>query len=202
MQRRLALLVSVVLLLAAPAAAQLGAPNGILLIAKPGLADPRFRETVVLATQAPDSSTVGVIINRPTQAKLSELRPDTLAQRYREPVYSGGPVMQRTIIALFRSEDAPKRAVFHVHRKVFMSMHPEVIEPLLAAPRPKLRLFMGFSGWAPGQLQAELARRDWYVLPVTEDLLFRNNTTGMWQELLERARRTDARKQAALYWPA
>lgn len=201
MQRRDGLLWLLALLLAIPAEAQVHAPNGILLVATPGLADPRFRETVVLVTRAQDSSTVGVILNRPTRLKLSELRHDALAQRYAEPLYFGGPVLERSVVALFKSEEPPHPATFHVHRQVFLSMHPGVIEPLLAGRHSGLRLFAGFSGWAPRQLEAELQRNDWYLLPVTEEVLFRRDTSGLWQELMERALRTNAGKRAALYWP-
>jgi len=65
-----------VLLPACAAAQQAEPPNGLLLVAKPGLLDPNFRQTVVLVTQTPDSQTVGVILNRPTQLKLSQLLPE------------------------------------------------------------------------------------------------------------------------------
>lgn len=199
--QRFAVLFLLALALASPAAAQVGPANGLLLVARPGLQDPRFRETVVLVTQAPDASTVGVILNRPTPAKLSDLRRDALAERYREPLYFGGPVMERAVIALFKAAEAPKRAVFHVHRTIYLSMHPQVIEPLLTSPPERMRLFAGFSGWAPQQLQGELARKDWHVLPVTEDVLFRANPAGLWEELLERARVTNRGKRA-LYSPS
>jgi len=75
-------------------AQQNDAPNGLFLIAKPGLVDPNFRQTVVLVTQAQDYSTVGVIINRPTNLKLGQLlRDDSPSARYTDTVYFGGPVM-------------------------------------------------------------------------------------------------------------
>jgi putative transcriptional regulator len=47
---------------------------------------------------------------------------------------------------------------------------------------------MGFSGWAPGQLESELARNDWFVLPASAEILFRGDTTDMWEELVRKAR--------------
>jgi putative transcriptional regulator len=164
-------------------------PNAILLVAKPTLVDPNFRETVVLVTQARDFSTVGVILNRPTQQKLSELMPGAPgAERYAEPVYFGGPVMRQVVVAVFRSPEPPKAAAFHALKDVYLSMHPLNVEPLLAGAPEHYRLYAGFSGWAPRQLESELARDSWYVLPANEEIVFRKDTSGMWTELLEKAR--------------
>jgi putative transcriptional regulator len=162
------------LVAACSAACLAQAPNGVLLVAKPELADPNFRETVVLVTQTDDSSTVGVILNRP-----SEVRHEPTG----EPVFTGGPVMPRTMVALFRSENVPAAPAFHVLQGIYLSMHPAIFEGL----KPPYRLYTGFAGWAPGQLQSEIARDDWYVLPASEELLFRRDSTGMWQELVDRA---------------
>ena len=173
----------------APAIAQQGVPaNGLFLIAKPSMSDPNFARTVVLVTQAEDASTVGVIINRPMTLPLSQLLPPGLpAQNYRDPVYSGGPVMVQVIVALFRSETVPAAAAFHVLKNVYLTMHPENIAQLLAAPAAQYRLYAGFSGWAPRQLESEFTRDDWYVLPADAAMLFRKSTDGLWEELLERA---------------
>jgi putative transcriptional regulator len=173
----------------APAIAQQGVPaNGLFLIAKPSMSDPNFARTVVLVTQAEDASTVGVIINRPMTLPLAQLLPPGLpAQNYRDPVYSGGPVMVQVIVALFRSETVPAAAAFHVLKNVYLTMHPENIAQLLAAPAAQYRLYAGFSGWAPRQLESEFTRDDWYVLPADAAMLFRKSTDGLWEELLERA---------------
>ena len=100
-------------LAAAPAAAQQSLPaNGLLLIAKPSLTDPNFERTVVLVTQTWDASTVGVILNRPTNLKLSQfLSGEFPTQNYREPVFLGGPVMRQALVSLFRTTEVPKAAV-------------------------------------------------------------------------------------------
>ena len=160
------------LLAALPAEAQQAEPpNGVLLVAKPSLVDPNFRETVVLVTQAPDRH-----------------------EKTGEPMYSGGPVMPQVTVALFAAERAPV-ASFHVLPGVYLSMHPENVDALPTRPGQRLRFFTGFSGWAPNQLQRELQLDAWFVLPVTEGILFRADTRGMWKELFEKARgsRADGR---------
>jgi len=158
---------------------QAEAPNSLLLVAKPSLTDPNFRETVVLVTQAADASTVGVILNRPTPRKHEATG---------EALHFGGPVMREVLVALFRSERAPPAAAFHVLKGVYLTMHPQNIEALVARRDGRRRFYTGFSGWGPGQLQSELARDDWYTLAPSAELLFREDTRGMWEELVKKAR--------------
>src|SRR5262245_66483675 len=74
-------------------------PNAVLLVAKPGLSDPNFSRTVVLVTQTEDASTVGVILNRPSQMRLHQLLSREFpTENYRDPVYVGGPVMRQAIV--------------------------------------------------------------------------------------------------------
>ena len=165
------------LALAFPAAAQQGEPpNSVLLIAKPSLDDPNFSRSVVLVTQAPDFSTVGVILNRPTTVRYQG-----------KPVWAGGPVMRQVVVALFHSAQPPKAASFHVLKDVYLSMHPEIVDALVADDKARYRLYGGFSGWAPRQLESEFQRDGWYVMPADEEILFREDTSKLWEELVARA---------------
>ena len=164
-------------------------PNGIFLIAKPSLADPNFRQTVVLVTQTPDAATVGVIVNRPTPLRLSEFLSSGLpTENYREPIFSGGPVMRQALVAVFRAETAPAAPSFHVLKGLYLSMHQDNIEALLSDKSRRYRLYAGFSGWAPRQLESEFARDGWYVLPANEEAVFRKDMSNLWQELVAKAR--------------
>jgi putative transcriptional regulator len=170
------------------AGAQGDVPNAILLIAKPELVDPNFRQTVVLVTQAPDSSTVGVILNRPTDRKHAKSG---------KALGFGGPVMPWATVALFRSAKKPDAPAFHVLKGVYLSMHQSALDPLFAKPGEGYRLYSGFSGWAPRQLQSEMARESWYILPAAESIIFRENTRDLWKELVEKARKLNAPRAKA-----
>lgn len=168
--------------------------NGLFLVAKPTLRDPNFAKTVVLVTQTEDASTVGVILNRPSALKLSQLLSEEFqTANYREPVYIGGPVMRQALVALFRAEQAPAAPAFHVLKDVYLTMHPDNIGKLLADPKARYRIYAGFSGWAPRQLESEFMRDGWHVLPADEATAFREGSEAMWEELLERARRLGPR---------
>ena len=170
------------LLLALGAAAQQELPpNGLLLNAKPSLVDPNFARSVVLVTQAPDYSTVGVILNRPTRVRYQG-----------QLVWYGGPVMPQVVVAVFRSEEMPKEAAFHVLKNLYLSMHPQIVDGLIANEKARYRLYGGFSGWAPRQLESEFGRDGWYVLPADEATIFREDTSGLWEELVARATKPDA----------
>ena len=165
-------------------------PNSLLLIAKPTLLDPNFARTVVLVTQAEDASTVGVILNRPLPEKLAEFLPgEPTAANYKDRVYQGGPVMRRVLLAVFRAGTAPAAPAFPVLKGVFMTMHPDNIKALLADPARSYRVYAGFSGWAPRQLESEFVRDGWYVLPADAATIFRKDTEGMWEELMRKATR-------------
>jgi len=169
-------------------AQQLERPNGVFVVAKPSLEDPNFARTVVLVTQTPDASTVGVIVNRPTQIPLRELLPGVDSSAgYRDPVFFGGPVMPRAVVALFRSERPPKASAFHVLRDLYLTMHPENITRLLSEPGPQYRLYAGFSGWAPRQLEGEFKRDGWYILPADAAAVFRGDVENLWSELVRKA---------------
>jgi putative transcriptional regulator len=171
---RAALLVS--LFAGTMAIAQQDAPaNAVLLVAKPELDDPNFSRSVVLVTQTEDGETLGVILNKPTPARHEG-----------EPLWFGGPVMIGSVVALFASDDVPPAASFHVLKHVYLSMHPQILDALIEGHDKRHRLYAGFAAWAPGQLHGELGRDAWYVVPADETILFRDDTRGLWEELVAR----------------
>ncbi|MSQ54961.1 MAG: hypothetical protein EXR31_06295 [Betaproteobacteria bacterium] len=169
-------------------AQQAGPANGLFLVAKPGLLDPNFSRTVVLVTQTDDFRTVGVIINRPTKLDLTRFYADDIpVQNYKQPVFFGGPVMRQALVAVFRAADPPKAAAFHVLKDLYITMHQDNVIALLSAPEAKYRLYAGFSGWAPRQLESEVQREGWYFLPADVASIFRDDMSTLWDELVARA---------------
>lgn len=164
-------------------------PSAVVLVAQPELADPNFRETVVLVAHTPRGDTIGVVLNRPMAQRLGDVAPDFAhADAYAEPLYRGGPVLPRVIVALFRSAAPPGASAFEVLPDTYLTLDPRIIDSLLEKREGRYRLFAGFSGWAIGQLEAETAQGSWSAFPATEELLFRSDTSGMWRELIEKSR--------------
>jgi len=193
MSLRLLLLFAALLGSAPHASAQTAKnPNGVFLVATPALVDPNFRHGVVLVTQAPNGSTVGFIINRPGRRSLAQILPDNeVLKRFTEPLYLGGPVEAAGLFAVFRATENPQGAL-RVLGDVSFALHPAMVETLLHAPPEQVRFFNGYSGWAPGQLAAELKRGGWYVLNADADTVFRKDMDKLWEELVRRARAVTA----------
>lgn len=183
-------LVAMILALAPPT---LGAPEArggstVLLVAAEAMVDPRFRQTVVLVTRhGRGGSTLGVIVNRPLNVSLDTLFPQSL-QAAPHRLHFGGPVAQGQIVYLVRSEIMPSGAIA-VGDRLFLASHRESLLRLLdvvTAPA-RLRVFSGLSSWAPNQLEQEIQRGDWHVLPLDAELLFDDSLEDLWLKLWRRA---------------
>jgi len=156
----------------------------ILLVARAELADSNFKDSVVLVMNNIGPAPAGVIINRPTRIAVSRLFPDLerLAQ-LDDKLYFGGPVETALVSFLFRTDTPPEHAT-QVLDGVHFSTNGELLRKLLGRDKPMdgLRIFIGHSGWAPGQLEAEIARGDWALAPAETDTLFDRKSEHPWPE--------------------
>ena len=176
---------SLALVLGAPSASQKVAPTkGVFLVAKPSIASGPFYKSVVLLLSHGDEGTLGLIVNRATGIPLSEALPDLDDSAATHALHFGGPVALEGLIFLFRSDEPPE-GVDGVMGNVYFSRNAKVLEALIEEQRgpEELRLYLGHSGWAPGQLDNELLRGDWDVVPADAFTVFRKKTETMWDEL-------------------
>lgn len=172
-----------------PVPAPEGAASGIFLVARRDMPDPRFRDTVILVTYPRQGGPFGVIINRPLSMRLSEAFPQYEALKSKQDVlHFGGPVAREGLVFLVRAAKSPPRAI-RVLQDVWLTMDVEWVDELLsrADPTQGLRVYAGYSGWAQGQLQNEIARGDWHVVPADAATIFTKDPAGLWQELIKRA---------------
>ena len=156
----------------------------ILLVARAELPDSNFKDSVVLVMNNIGPAPAGVIINRPTRIAVSRLFPDLqrLAQ-LDDKLYFGGPVETALVSFLFRADTPPEHAT-QVLDGVHFSTNGELLRKLLGRDKPMdgLRIFIGHSGWAPGQLEAEIARGDWALAPAETDAIFDRKSEHPWPE--------------------
>jgi len=180
------------LVIAAAAQAQ-SASKAVFLVARPGMPDPNFRESVVLVTQSQDGVATGVILNRPTDRSLAELLPSERFEAFIDPIFFGGPVARQGLFALFEADKYSGPAIPMIPG-VYLAVLPDSVDALLNKPPAKIRFFSGYSGWAPGQLQGELDRGDWLVVDADAKTVFLRDTSRLWLDMVRRARavRADA----------
>ena len=156
---------------------------GKLLVATNEVRGPYFAKTVVLLLHHDETGTLGVVVNRPIDASAMEsLLVDEDLAAHRGSFYWGGPLSQSTVRALLRTDTPPEDAV-----RVFDSVYLVDMDEALLATAPsaaKLRFFAGYAGWAAGQLEHELALNSWLIVPATQELVFAEDTDGIWRKLL------------------
>jgi len=180
------------LLCAASAAAQEGT---LFLVAKPGMSDPNFRESVVLVRHTEAGESTGMIINRPTNRSLAAILPGDRFKRFTDPVFFGGPVASQGLFAVYRAGKRVGDSVTLLP-DLHLALHASAVDELMHHPPETIRFYMGFSGWARGQLRAEVERGDWYVLNADADTVFTHDTRGLWSRLVGMARAVTASASA------
>jgi putative transcriptional regulator len=147
---------------------------GDLLVSSTELVEPTFRRTVVYVVEHSGTGSLGVVLNRPSEAAVAEVVP-AWGERAADPatLFVGGPVRRDAALCLgVLHRHAPLREGLRpVEGRVVMvdlDADPDELGPRLRG----VRLFAGYSGWSAGQLDGELARSDWLVVPsLPEDLL-------------------------------
>ena len=160
--------------------------KGRFLIAGRRLLDPNFKQTVVLLIRYGTDGAMGVVINRPIQVKLSTVIPEIKELKSsQENLYLGGPVEQSKMILLMKSAKPPPDSM-EVFGEVYLTSSREELRRLVTGTddEEKFRVFAGYAGWAPGQLDAEHGRGDWHVLNADAGTLFDKESTEIWQELI------------------
>lgn len=167
--------------------AQIGGAS-ILLVASTQMQDPRFMQTVVLVTRHGRSPPLGVIINRPLPTTLSEIIPQLPDDEAKRPLFFGGPIAPNTLVFLFRSSKGSDDAIA-VAKDIHLGRSSATLNELLSGRHAHsgLRVFAGYAGWADGQLESEIRRGGWHVLPLDRELLFDKDVAQIWPELIRRA---------------
>jgi putative transcriptional regulator len=158
--------------------------RGQLLIAGPTLRDPNFWRTVVLIVEHSDAGALGLVLNRPSESKVSEAIPQLADLVEDEDVLVGGPVGQSAVIVLADFEDPSEAAMIAFDNVGVVgggASHERLGEGLRQA-----RVFAGHSGWGPGQLDDELERGDWILEPAQYDDAFADDPGELWASVLSR----------------
>ncbi|MEZ6095501.1 MAG: YqgE/AlgH family protein [Pirellulaceae bacterium] len=155
---------------------------GSLLVSVPALYDPNFFRTVVLLFQSSDEGAAGIILNRPTNRKMSELGSEFANESIDDDqsVYSGGPV-EGPLMAVHESLGLGEAGVIP---GVFLSTTRENLIELYNQTKHRVRFVANYSGWGRGQLQNEIDAGGWIVVPATVELIF-SDPEDLWKNICE-----------------
>ena len=156
---------------------------GQLLVATPQLLDPNFVRTVILILEHNDVGSLGVILNRPTTTALTEALPGwEIAAHVPAVLFAGGPVALGGILGVGTNSSGDVAPAD-------LELGPDAVGPV--------RLFQGYAGWSPGQLEAELAEESWWLLDTAPDDVFGDDPAELWYRVL--GRQNDSRSLLRLF---
>ncbi len=160
-----------------------GPSKGKVLVAMPMLTDPNFWQTVVLLCEHGAEGSLGLVINRPTHMAVSTLIHDFPGLPDAQQVYAGGPVSKSRMLILCRGNSS-----FGGHdilEDVFLVKDMEALKlsGSLGANQ-EVRCYLGYAGWAAGQLAAELGTGAWRILLADSALIFDVEPERLWQKMI------------------
>lgn len=157
---------------------------GMFLIATRDLTGSGFSESVILLIQHDENGTMGLVINQPTDVDLATIVPE-VSDKVFSTIYLGGPVATYGIILLIKSA-RPLSDADHVFGNIYASGSRTLLLDLLDREDAgnSIRLYAGHAGWFPGQLDYEIRRGSWYVVPAIEAMIFDEEPLEIWRKLV------------------
>jgi putative transcriptional regulator len=170
---------------------QRGSLAGQLLVASPSMSDPRFYQTVVLMVRHDHNGAFGIAINRPVQERslaslLAAMGDNDSTVEGSVRIFAGGPV-QPEIGFVLHSADYLRPATVSIDGHVAMTASREILRDIANKHGPeKFLIAFGYAGWAPTQLEGELAQGFWFTTPQDARLVFDLDRDKVWDDAVKR----------------
>lgn len=164
--------------------------SGKLLIAMPGMGDPRFEHSVVFLCAHSADGAMGLIVNKPARdLSFEELREQLGIRRTGKSreirVHFGGPVEHSRGFVLHSADYEGEGATLKVSDRFGMTATLDILQAIAAGGGPTSSILaLGYAGWGPGQLEDEILRNGWLTCDATPDLVFSHQDEGKWTEAL------------------
>ena len=174
--------------------------RGSFLVATRPLRDPNFFRTVVLILEHGDQGAMGLIVNRPSERLIRE----TLNQHFEVPesddvLFVGGPVEPESLLLVHNVSELSNEQTCPVPGMYLGGTADAFAEVMHRAseqdPQLKYRIYSGYSGWSPGQLESELERNDWLTLVAQAEFVFADDPYQIWEQLVARYRASHSLKR-------
>lgn len=156
---------------------------GKLLIAQPFLADSTFSRSVIFLCEHSDEGALGFVLNQPTNVNITDVLPEFDAPVL--PINHGGPVQLDTLHIIHKAPGSLGGT--EVKSGVYWGASLESLQSFVydkAFSADELRLFVGYSGWSPGQLENELKEGSWLITDVTQDVIFSTDADEVWKKAI------------------
>lgn len=165
--------------------------SGKLLIAMPGMGDPRFAQAVIFVCAHSEEGAMGIIVNKPApELRFSDLLEQLeipLGDGYRDiRVHFGGPVETGRGFVLHSSEYQSEAGTLEVDAGTSMTATTDVLADMAVGQGPKQSFMaLGYSGWGPGQLESEILDNGWLTSDAREDIIFGRANEHKWTAALK-----------------
>lgn len=165
--------------------------TGRILIAMPGMGDPRFAGSVVLLCAHSPEGTMGLIVNKPVHEMamrdlFEQLGISPEGGSGKAPLFFGGPVETGRGFVLHTDEYHSGLSSLEIGAGFKMTATQDILEDIAAGRGPRASLVaLGYSGWGPGQLEAEIAENGWLIGEASEVLIFGTEIEGIWARALK-----------------
>ena len=155
---------------------------GMFLVAAPKMRDPRFKRSVILLVEHSSEGSLGLIVNRRTDMTVTDAFPELQQMELEHALYFGGPVQPSRIMFVYT--DVNQIAEQEVINGVYWGTSYDSLKDILSKKgEDAVRVFFGYAGWGPGQLEFELSLGDWQLFPASSDHIFSKDTKQLWHLL-------------------
>ena len=165
--------------------------TGKLLIAMPGMSDPRFEKSVIFVCAHSDEGAMGLIINKPAEdlrfSDMLEQLSITPALVNRDvPVHFGGPVEHGRGFVLHTADYLSNTSTLEVDGQFGMTASLDILEDIARGKGPAASVMaLGYAGWGPGQLENEIAQNGWLTCDATPQIVFATEADDKWEAALK-----------------
>jgi putative transcriptional regulator len=171
--------------------------KGCFLISESRMADPHFFQSVVLIIEHTEDGAFGLVVNHRSALRLSDVLPRADSLRAQNtPLYAGGPVQQDFLLVVHSHtwQDQLSPTASEIIPGIFFEPSFRAVEDFFddnkwntipEDDQPKIHLFLGYSGWSPGQLESELQSGSWMIIPASEALVFHPEPDSGWRDALK-----------------
>ncbi len=165
--------------------------TGQLIIAMPGMRDPRFEKSVIYMCAHNDDGAMGLVVNRALESltfpdMLEQLGIDPIGAGAKISVHFGGPVESGRGFVL-HSRDYLQEATMVVDHDVAMTATIDILKAIAGGEGPRQSLLaLGYAGWGPGQLDTEIKSNGWLHVAADSDLVFGPDQDAKWQRAMDK----------------